>query len=134
MQPKDPARKALGHMFTVTFMELLKNKYEKCMEAKSQDQVDSAMVGIRRGLFAINTGLEKYSVGVGPFFEGTDFGIVEALTAPFVVRMLVNLRWHRGVDILAMEDVQRAAAWMNVIREHPAVVNTTPADNSLRSI
>lgn len=134
MQPTDPARKALGNMFVTTFMELLANQYSFCLGAKSQAKVDSTMVDIRRGLFAIESGLEKYSAGTGPFFEGTELGIVEALTAPFVVRMLINMKRHRGVDILAMEDIPRAAAWMTAIRDHPALTNTTPSDKSLCAI
>merc|ERR1711971_1393371 len=112
MQPIDPARKAFGNLFVATFMNLLQTQYNMCLGAKTQKHVDSAMTAIRRGLFAVDNGLEKYGKSPGPFFEGSELGIVEALTGPFVVRMLVNMRDHRGVDILAMDDVPRAASWM----------------------
>eukprot|EP00666_Eupelagonemidae_sp_cell4sb_P017596 gene17596-20651_t len=54
-----------------------------------------------------------------PFFNGT-FGLAEALVAPFVIRMLVNTKHHRGVDLLAQDDLPGTVAWMRAIREHPS--------------
>lgn len=134
MQPSDPARRALGNLFVATFTELLANTYNVCLGSKTQQKVDEAMVTIRRGLFAVEKGLEQIGSGQGPFFEGAELGIVEALTGPFVVRMLVNLRHHRGVDILAMDDLPKARAWMQAICTHPAIINTTPSEKSLLAI
>lgn len=134
MQPVDPARRALGNLFTATFTELLANTYNTCLGAKSQEKVDQAMVAIRRGLHAVEQGLVRYGSDQGPFFEGEEFGFVEAMTGPFVARMLVNLKHHRGVDILAMQDLPRAGRWMKAICDHPAVVNTTPSEKSLLAI
>lgn len=134
MQPADPARRALGNLFAATFTELLANTYNVCLGAKSQKGVDQAMVAIRRGLFAVEQGLARYGSSQGPFFEGSELGIVEALTAPFVVRMLINMKHHRGVDVLAMQDLPRAGKWMKAICDHPAITNTLPSDKSLLAI
>lgn len=132
MQPVDPARKAEGSMFVVTFMEIVNPNYMQILGAKTQQKVDDAWVGIRRGLFAVEVGLERYRTGT-PFF-GDAFGIVEALVAPFVIRMLLNVKTHRGIDILALSDVPAAVAWMAAIRDHPSVADTSPSEKSLCAI
>eukprot|EP00931_Biecheleriopsis_adriatica_P000635 TRINITY_DN100718_c0_g1_i1.p1 TRINITY_DN100718_c0_g1~~TRINITY_DN100718_c0_g1_i1.p1 ORF type:complete len:170 (+),score=23.04 TRINITY_DN100718_c0_g1_i1:415-924(+) len=114
-------------------MELVVAGYMSCLAAKSQQLVDDAFKQIRRGLFAVERGLEKYSTGRGPFFDGA-FGVVEALCSPFVVRVVVNLKKHRGIDVLDCQDLPLTCRWMKAIREYPAVVDTTPADKSLTAI
>eukprot|EP00746_Dinoflagellata_sp_MGD_P025781 gnl/MRDRNA2_/MRDRNA2_160733_c0_seq1.p1 gnl/MRDRNA2_/MRDRNA2_160733_c0~~gnl/MRDRNA2_/MRDRNA2_160733_c0_seq1.p1 ORF type:complete len:244 (+),score=47.08 gnl/MRDRNA2_/MRDRNA2_160733_c0_seq1:213-944(+) len=132
MQPSDPARQALGNMFVTTFMEVVSTNYHNILAAKTQEQVDSCWMGIRRGLFAVEIGLQKYRSGKTFFDES--FGLVEAMVAPFVVRMLLNVKHHRGVDILSLHDIPGATAWMVAIRDHPSVVETCPAEKSLCAI
>merc|ERR1719316_1455691 len=100
MEPSDPARRAIGNMFVSTFMEIVASNYQNLMAAKTQEKVDSSWVGIRRGLFAVEVGLQQYRTG-SSFFHQT-FGLVEALVAPFIVRMLLNVKHRRGVDILSL--------------------------------
>lgn len=132
MQPCDPACRAKGNLFVATFMELVTTNYMMILAAKTQDKVDQAWVGVRRGLFAVDIGLSRYSIG-DPFF-GESFGLVEALCAPFVIRMLLNVKKHRGVDIMAFEDLPRATLWMAAIRNHPSVLDTSPSEKSLCTI
>lgn len=132
MQPPDAGNQALGNLFVATFMELVSSNYHGILMAKTQDKVDSCWVGIRRGLFAVETGLQRHRTGK-TFFHET-FGVVEALVAPFVVRMLVNLKRHRGIDLLSLDDTPVANAWMVAVRDHPSVVETCPSEKSLCAI
>lgn len=130
MQPAEPGRKALGNMFVASFMEHVVPSYMSLLAAKSQDRVDAAWVGLRRGLFAVEVGLERYRTGTTAFF-GETFGLVEALCAPFIIRMLLNVKKHRGVDILALADLPRTLEWVVAIRDSASVVETSPSDKSL---
>lgn len=132
LQPSHPGRKAEAHMLATTFMDLVMPSYNMVLGGKTQAGIDKAFVGLRRGLFAVENGLKQYSTGT-PFFNGT-FGLVEALVAPFVLRMLVNTKHHRGVDLLATGDLPRTVAWMRAIQQHPSCVETTPSDKSLCAI
>ena len=77
MQSTDPARRAEANMFVVSFMELVVPNFYNLLGAKTQEKVDSAWEGVRRGLFATEAGLQQYRTGTPFFCEA--FGIVEAL-------------------------------------------------------
>lgn len=132
MKPSDPARCAEGNMFVTTFMGLVASSYNLILAAKTQEDVDKAWKGIRRGLFAVEVGLKRYRTGE-PFF-GERFGLVEALCAPFVIRMLCNVKKHRGVDMMEMQDLPLSLSWMAAIRAYPSVVETSPEEKSLCKI
>jgi|ERR1712096_321437 len=132
MQHVHPARRAEGNMLVSAFMELVVHNYDRLLSAKSQADIDQAWRGMRRGLFATEAGLERY--GTGTLFFGEAFGIVEALCAPFVIRMLINVKKHRGIDVLAFDDLPRTVSWMSAIRDHPSVSGTSPAEKSLGKI
>jgi len=132
MQPADPARRAEGNMLVTSFMELVVDSYNRLLFAKTQENLDAAWTGLRRGLFAVETGLGRYRTGAT--FFGETFGIVEALCAPFVIRMLINVKMHRGIDMLSLEDLPGTVSWMAAIRDHASVVDTSPAEKSLGTI
>lgn len=132
MQSSDPACRAQGNMFVSAFMELVVHNYNGLLAAKTQAFVDTAWGGMRRGLFAVEVGLERYRTGAK--FFGDTFGLVEALCAPFVIRMLVNVKKHRGVDLLGLDDLPGTVAWMKAIRDHASVVDTSPAEKSLGAV
>lgn len=133
MQSASPAERAQANLFVATFMELVAGGYTGLMAAKSQEKIDAAMVMIRRGLFAVEAGLRRRRHTGSAFFGGT-FGLCEALTAPFVIRLLVNAKRHRGVDILAFTDVPLAVEWLRAVQAHPSVVETSPSEKSLCAI
>lgn len=132
MRPASAARRALGHLFVTTFMELVEPSYMSILFAKTQAGVDDNFKKLRRGLFAVEVGLRRHQRGERFFDE--NFGLVEALCGPFVVRMLEMLKTRRGVDLSLMKDLPATVAWMEAIRVHPSVVETTPHAKSLVTI
>ena len=59
------------------------------------------------------------------YFLGDNYSLAEALTAPFVVRMLANFPVHRGVDLLEhcdMMNMPRLKRWLVAVRDRESTI------------
>ena len=84
-------------LFIQTFTELVSPTVFSSMAAKDVPAVHKQFCTLLRGMIALDACLCKYGSGELPgYFFGDCFTLAEALTAPFVVRLLVTLKEHRG--------------------------------------
>lgn len=137
--PDDPGEEGRMDLFVSTYMELLAPTYMELLAAKSDEQCDKQFGKLVLGLRAVDRALTMHRTAncTGPFVLGERFSLAETLTAPFVVRQLLNFKHHRGVDVLLLADMLGATAargWMEAVCARPSVVHTLPAENSLLAL
>ena len=92
--------------------------------------------GIIKGLKTVDNSLRMHGEkdeGAG-YLLGDNYSLAEAMTAPFVVRMLANFPEWRGVDLLEHCEVMgldRLKKWFQAVSMRESTIQTTPAHESL---
>lgn len=136
--PPEPEERAYMQLFIQTFTELVSPIVFSSMAAKDVPAVQKQFCTLLRGMVALNACLCKYGSGELPaYFFGNSFTLAEAMTAPFVVRMLVTLKEHRGVDLMhccAQMSLFRLSQWISAVSKRESVQKSTPAERSLAQI
>merc|ERR1711998_537636 len=113
--------------------------YFSIMLAKSEDAVAKEFRTLVNGLQAIDKCLRQFGehTPAAPYFLGAQYSLAETLTAPFVVRLLPNLRQHRGIDLLSCAGklgLQAIQPWLQSVCTRPSTVASMPAENSLLAL
>ena len=90
--PPSAADQARMDLFVASFMESLANLSFSFLGAKSADQVTSGYEKLLNGLVTIDNALRSLgNEKDGSFLFGAQYTLAEALTAPFVIRLVRSL-------------------------------------------
>jgi len=120
MHPEDPLRRAQNRATVEFISSLLFDQYKLSMadeEAKAREH-----------LAALHDKLERLEtqLGDGPYFNGTQFSLVDAAAAPFFQRA----RWIADIaaDMDATEGHPKVRAWQQALLERDSVARSTVDD------
>jgi glutathione S-transferase len=134
LSPDDPMADSQMNLFIQMFMEQIASLNFTLMAAPTADMIEKLFSSLLKGLKTVDIALCQHGDARGDFFLGAQYSLAEALTAPFVVRMLANLPHHRGIDVLHICDkmeMPRLKRWLLAVQARPSTVTTTPSHESL---
>jgi glutathione S-transferase len=133
------AREALSaariDLFVDLYMGNVVPGYYRLMKAKKKSELKKHYEKFLHALVKVDNCLRMHGCeDGGPFFIGYNFTLAECLTAPFVVRMLANLPFHRSIDIF--EDcrslnLMKLFVWLEAVRDRESLALTSPSIASL---
>lgn len=133
--PPDPRDEGIVNLFVTVFMENVSGLSTSFLGAKDSAAVAKGYEKLLGGLQSLENALNTYGKeDGGSYLFGEEYTLAEALTAPFVIRMVANFPHHRGVDVLECCEragFHRTARWMQAVLERPSSVASSPAHNSL---
>ena len=134
LSPDDPVKDAAMNLFIQMFMESVATLNFTIMAAPTPETIEKLYKSLVKGMKTLDNTLNQHGDSSGDYFLGEQFSLAEAMTAPFVVRMLANLPHHRGLGLLEICDkmeLPRLKSWLLAVQARPSLVKTTPARDSL---
>ena len=101
-------------------------EFYKLLQKRTQSERDEASRALLSALRCWCTAMEKLSAA-GPFFAGSEFGLVDVALAPWVDRFYI-LKHHRGFEVPGSEEEDGAFArfhtWWQAVQAVPAFHDT----------
>ena len=120
LHPEDPLRRAHNRAWIEFGSSMLGEQFRLGMVG-TEDEA-------RKLLAALHGKLERIEgqLGKGPYFNGSDFSLVDSAVAPFMQRA----RWMMDMDpsLNPFEGLPKVQAWHNALLERPSVQGSTVDD------
>lgn len=136
--PDNKFAEAKMNLFIGQFMEKLGTTIFSFPATKKPNAANKAFLKILYGLQTVEASLKMHGeTESGPYFFGKQYSLAETLTAPFVLRMNILFKHHRGVDLLdCCEQIGalKTKRWMEAIQQRQSSKDSLPAENSLLAI
>ena len=114
LHPKDPLQRAINRAWN-DYVPTFASQVTGCAYAATKEAYDAAIAKIPDAFAKLEGALEKQ--GSGPFFNGSQYSLVDAAYAPFLQRYVFLDRIKK---IGLMEKYPRLNAWCEALMKRPS--------------
>lgn len=131
MQPRDPLQRARNRAWTAFCDSLLGAQY-RLMTASSASDFDDQHHAIEVRLWRLEEQLQRQAQDTatrGPYFNGTDYALIDSAYAPLFLRFALLDDWH---SLSLYEETPRVAAWQAALCQRPTTRSSVTEDFSQR--
>lgn len=122
LAPEDPVQRAINRAWT-DYIPTFASQATGAAYAKTATEYEAAIVKIDEPFGRLEGALEKQ--GAGPYFNGTNFALVDAGYAPFLQRYLYL---DAIKNIGKIENYPRLAAWAKALIARPSTHSFPPEE------
>ncbi len=123
--PTKPADRATARTWCDFINSKLAVQFYNVLLREGNDK-DAAKAPLLESLKVLNDAIK--SISSGPFFMGAEFGIVDVMLAPHVLRFAA-IKKHAGFDVPETEEYERFNSWWKAVKEVPCFKDTRPPED-----
>jgi len=128
--PKDPYQRAWARIWSDHISKKIVPSYYAVLMKKNEEEREHYKQELLTAVSLISDNMSEE----GPFFLGTDFGMVDIMLAPFAQRLDVVMKHFRNFGIPDNEMFARYHRWWKAVQEVPSFKATVQPEEKLRNL
>lgn len=137
LTPPDAVSRARSRLFVDAFDRAVGGCEAAILGAVDAGSLSQAADSLADGFRVLDSALEMYRKGDGPFLAGLQFGLAEVICAPQLQRLATLVPRFRpgmpgGAPLELAARFPRFSAWANAVLSRPSVISTYNMDSVAR--